>query len=180
MQLTLTTIFFLNIIFSSINGHSLSHIEYIKFEKYVKNVETILFGRFNWKLSINHFNEVYYNTYGFMVYCTIKKSKLPDNVPYYIYITIKDNSNDYEDKIFNKKPIHLFLETEMHMRKNNWFILFPKLSDIKNTWIIHNRSEVFNLENDLELQIFEQFCFLKPKLPLGKRQSNFCFSFSYI
>jgi hypothetical protein len=53
------------------------------------------------------------------------------------------------------------------MKKNRWFILFPKLSNLKNTWIIVNRSDAFDLEDDLELRIFEQFCFLKPKLPIG-------------
>ena len=53
------------------------------------------------------------------------------------------------------------------MRKNNWFILFPKISSLRNTWIIYNRSDAFDLEDDLELRIFEQYCFLKPKLPIG-------------
>ena len=53
------------------------------------------------------------------------------------------------------------------MKKNSWFILFPELSHLKNTWLINNRSDAFDLEDDLELRIFEQFCFLKPKLPIG-------------
>jgi hypothetical protein len=57
------------------------------------------------------------------------------------------------------------------MKKNSWFILFPKLSPLKNTWLINNRTDAFDLEDDLELRIFEQFCFLKPKLPIGKPNS---------
>lgn len=60
------------------------------------------------------------------------------------------------------------LATEIDMKKNRWFIIFPNSSPIKNTWTIHNRSDAFDLEDDLELRIFEQFCFLKPKLPYGK------------
>jgi hypothetical protein len=56
------------------------------------------------------------------------------------------------------------------MKRNSWFILFPKLTQTNNTWLIDNRSAAFDLEDDLELRIFEQFCFLKPKLPLGKKQ----------
>ena len=57
------------------------------------------------------------------------------------------------------------------MKNNNWFILFPQQSRLKNTWIINNRSDAFDLVDDLELPLFEQFCFLKPKLPLGKKRS---------
>jgi hypothetical protein len=53
------------------------------------------------------------------------------------------------------------------MKKNRWFILFPKLTHLKNTWTIINRNDAFDLEDDLELRIFEQICFLKPKLPIG-------------
>lgn len=53
------------------------------------------------------------------------------------------------------------------MKKNNWFVIFPKMSDIRNTWIIENRTDALDLEDDIELQIFEKFCFLKPKLPYG-------------
>lgn len=61
----------------------------------------------------------------------------------------------------------------MDMRNNNWFILFPTPSHLINTWVISNRSEAFDLEDDLELRIFEEFCFLKPKLPYGiHTQSN--------
>jgi hypothetical protein len=59
------------------------------------------------------------------------------------------------------------------MKKNNWFILFPQQSGIKNTWMINNRNDAFDLVDDLELRIFEQFCFLKPKLPIGKIAINF-------
>lgn len=41
------------------------------------------------------------------------------------------------------------------------------MSDIRNTWIIENRTDALDLEDDIELQIFEKFCFLKPKLPYG-------------
>ncbi len=64
------------------------------------------------------------------------------------------------------------------MKKNSWFILFPKISRVKNTWIIDNRSDAFDLEDDLELRIFEQFCFLKPKLPIGKLNSFFSLTYS--
>ncbi len=59
------------------------------------------------------------------------------------------------------------------MKKNSWFILFPKISGFKNTWMIGNRMDAFDLEDDLELRIFEQFCFLKPKLPIGKQFLSF-------
>ncbi|CAF3890132.1 unnamed protein product [Rotaria sp. Silwood2] len=133
----------------------LLHIEQPTFETRVKHAETILFGRFNWLIPINNndnLNEVHssqQNTFEFSVYCTIKKSKAPENVPRFIHVIIKHN------------------ETEMDMKKNTWFILFPKISHLKNTWIIDNRSDAFDLEDDLELQIFEKFCFLKPKLPYG-------------
>jgi len=68
-----------------------------------------------------------------------------------------------------KKKNSFYLETEIDMKKNSWFILFPKISHLNNTWIIDNRSDAFDLEDDLELRIFEQFCFLKPKLPIGKK-----------
>jgi hypothetical protein len=75
-------------------------------------------------------------------------------------------------KSFNK--IHYFyLETEIDMKKNRWFILFPKESHLINTWIIDNRTDAFDLEDDLELRIFEQFCFLKPKLPISKKSIPF-------
>jgi hypothetical protein len=62
------------------------------------------------------------------------------------------------------------------MKKNSWFILFPKISHLNNTWIIDNRSDAFDLEDDLELRIFEQFCFLKPKLPIGKKKFDSFFT----
>ncbi|CAF0892178.1 unnamed protein product [Rotaria sordida] len=142
-------------IFSLVNCGILLHIEQPTFETRVKHAETILFGRFNWLIPINNndnLNEVHslqQDTYEFIVYCTIKKSNAPENVPHFIRIIIKHN------------------ETAMDMKKNSWFILFPKMNHLKNTLIIDNRSEAFDLEDDLELQIFEKFCFLKPKLPYG-------------
>lgn len=65
------------------------------------------------------------------------------------------------------------------MKKNSWFIIFPVKSSIPNTWLINNRSDAFDLEDDVELRIFEQFCFLKPKLPYGKsKQTNQNLSFT--
>ncbi|CAF0815885.1 unnamed protein product [Adineta steineri] len=155
MQLILLSTILLTMIFSLINAGMLLHVEQPTFETRVKHAETILFGRFNWAIPISnndHLNDVYsnkQNTFEFIVYCTIKKSKAPDNVSRYIRVTIEHN------------------ETEIDMRKNRWFILFPTKSDVNNIWIIHNRSDAFDLEDDLEFRIFEQFCFLKPKLPYG-------------
>ncbi|CAF0764236.1 unnamed protein product [Rotaria sp. Silwood1] len=155
MQLILIGIFLPTVIFLLVNGGILLHIEQPTFETRVKHAETILFGRFNWLIPINNndnLNEVHssqQNTFEFSVYCTIKKSKAPENVPRFIRIIIKHD------------------EIEMDMQKNTWFILFPKISHLKNTWIIYNRNDAFDLEDDLELQIFEKFCFLKPKLPYG-------------
>ena len=59
------------------------------------------------------------------------------------------------------------------MKKNSWFILFPQKSHLPNTWILNNRTDAFDLEDDLELRIFEQFCFLKPKLPIGNKNLLF-------
>ncbi|CAF1464085.1 unnamed protein product [Rotaria magnacalcarata] len=142
-------------IFSLVSCGILLRIEQPTFETRVKNAETILFGRFNWLIPISsndNFNEVHsseQNTFEFIVYCTIKKSKAPENVPRFLRIIITNN------------------ETEMDMKKNTWFILFPKMSHLKNIWIVDNRSDVFDLEDDLELHIFEKFCFLEPKLPYG-------------
>jgi hypothetical protein len=71
-------------------------------------------------------------------------------------------------EFFDEEIFVLFLETEIDMKKNTWFILFPKSTPLRNTWLIDNRADAFDLEDDLELRIFEQFCFLKPKLPIGK------------
>lgn len=60
------------------------------------------------------------------------------------------------------------LDIELDMKKNTWFILFPEEGHSNKNWIIDNRTDAFDLEDDLELRIFEQFCFLKPKLPIGK------------
>jgi hypothetical protein len=99
MQLTLVIILLLIVVFSLVSGGILLHIEQPPFETRVKQSETILFGRFNWAVPINnndHLNEVYsseQNTFEFMVYCTIKKSKAPDNVSRFIRITIEHNGN---------------------------------------------------------------------------------------
>ncbi|UJR35228.1 hypothetical protein I4U23_027993 [Adineta vaga] len=138
--------FFLTIVFSLINVVILLHIEQSTFETRVKHADTILFGRFNWAIPLQTERQ---NIFEFIVYCTIKKSKSPVNVPRSIQIIISNN------------------ETEFDMRQNKWFVLFPKTSQTKNTWIIGNRSEAFDLDDDLELRIFEQFCFLRPKLPIG-------------
>ena len=60
------------------------------------------------------------------------------------------------------------LDIELDMKKNTWFILFPREGHSNKNWIVDNRTDAFDLEDDLELRIFEQFCFLKPKLPIGK------------
>jgi hypothetical protein len=95
MQLIFLLIFLcLTIIFPLINSGILSI-----FERRVQHAETILFGRFNWAIPINtndYLNEVYsskQNTFEFSVYCTIKKSQTPDNVPRFIRIIIDDNGN---------------------------------------------------------------------------------------
>jgi hemerythrin superfamily protein len=86
-------------IFPLINSASLLHIEQPTFETRVEHAETILFGRFNWAIPINNndnLHEVYsskQNTFEFIVYCTIKKSKIPDNVPRFIRIIIDHDGN---------------------------------------------------------------------------------------
>jgi hypothetical protein len=60
------------------------------------------------------------------------------------------------------------LDTEIDMRKNRWFVLFPRMTEQEHIWSIDDRSDAFDLEDDLELHIFERFCFLRPKLPIGK------------
>ncbi len=100
MQLIFLLIFLiLTMIFSLINCGILSHIEQSIFEQRVKHAEIILFGRFNWAIPINnndYLNKVYsskQNTFEFSIYCTIKKSKIPNNVPRFIHIIIDDNGN---------------------------------------------------------------------------------------
>ncbi|CAF1321691.1 unnamed protein product [Adineta ricciae] len=138
--------FSLTLLFSLINVAILLHIEQSTLETRVKHADTILFGRFNWESFVSAEK---YNTFEFIVYCTIKKSKPPANVPRSIRVIISDNA------------------TEIDMKKNRWFILFPKMSQTRNTWIVNDRNDAFDLDDDLELRIFEQFCFLKPKLPYG-------------
>jgi hypothetical protein len=90
------------VVFSLVNGGILLHIEQSIFETRVKQAETILFGRFNWAIPINkndRLHEVYsprQNTFEFMVYCTIKKTKPPNNVPRFIRISIEHNGNKKE------------------------------------------------------------------------------------
>lgn len=170
---------FLTLIFTVIDAGSLSQIEQTTFEARVKTADTILFGRFNWAVPISntddHLNEIHsfkQNTFEFIVYCTIKRSQKPDNVPRLIGIEIDDVGTRIfliisEDFFFIE-----FLDTELDMKKNTWFILFPKEGHSNKIWIIDNRTDAFDLEDDLELRIFEQFCFLKPKLPIGKNSFN--------
>ncbi|CAF1378959.1 unnamed protein product, partial [Didymodactylos carnosus] len=49
-----------------------------------------------------------------------------------------------------------------------WFVLFPELRFGKSLFIT-NRSDALHLEEEIQLQIFEQFCFLQPRLPLGTK-----------
>lgn len=100
MQLIVIGILLLTVIFSLVNTGILSHIEQPTLETRIKHAETILFGRFNWAIPVNsndNLNEVYssqQNTFEFVVYCTIKKSKAPENVPRFLRITITNNGND--------------------------------------------------------------------------------------
>ena len=55
------------------------------------------------------------------------------------------------------------------MRKNRWFVVFPTKTDLNDIWLIVNRSMALDLEDDIEFHLFEQFCFLNPKLPIGNR-----------
>lgn len=93
-------------IFPLINCGILLHVEQPTFETRVKHAETILFGRFNWAIPINnndYLNEVHsskQNTFEFIVYCTIKKLKMPDNVPRIIRIIIDNNGNKTKISIF--------------------------------------------------------------------------------
>ncbi len=96
MQLILLVVS-LTMIFPLINSGLLLHIEQPTFETRVKHAEIILFGRFNWAIPINmndNLQEVYtskQNTFEFIVYCTIKKTNIPDNVPRVIRMIIDDN-----------------------------------------------------------------------------------------
>ncbi len=96
MQLILLVVF-LTMIFPLINSGLLLHIEQPTFETRVKHAEIILFGRFNWAIPINmndNLQEVYTSkqtTFEFIVYCTIKKTNIPDNVPRVIRMIIDDN-----------------------------------------------------------------------------------------
>jgi hypothetical protein len=98
MQLILIVILLLlSLIFSLVDTAGLLHVEQTRFEARVKHAETILFGRFNWAIPISNndnFNLVHstkQNTYEFSVYCTIKKSKTPDNVSRFIRVAIEHN-----------------------------------------------------------------------------------------
>lgn len=91
---------FLTLIFTVIDAGTLSQIEQTTFESRVKHAQTILFGRFNWAVPINtndHLNEIHsfkQNTFEFIVYCTIKKTQKPDNVPRLIGILIDDDGTN--------------------------------------------------------------------------------------
>ena len=132
--------FSLTLLFSLINVVILLHIEQLTLETRVKHADTILFGRFNWESFVSAEK---YSTFEFIVYCTIKKSKPPANVPRSIRVIISDNGNPYYGVFsITKKRFHL--ATESDMKTNRWFILFPKLSQTRNTWIVNNRNDSFD------------------------------------
>lgn len=99
MQLIVIGSFLLTMIFPLVTSGILLQIEQQNFEQRIKHADTILFGRFNWVLPMNDnndYNQVHASRqtiYEFIVYCTIKKSKVPENVSHFIRIIIKDNGN---------------------------------------------------------------------------------------
>lgn len=134
-------IFLFTLLFDNVYVVVQPDFEQIQFEKRVKTAPTIIFGRFNWFSPSNQFQ--------FFVYCTIKENGELNEIRHEISIRIED------------------LESEIEMRKNRWFVLFPEPTSEENLWSIKNRSSAFDLYDDLKLEIFERFCFLKPKIPFG-------------
>ena len=170
------SVFLVTVRDSRVDAARLSQLEQSVFESRVRNASTILFGRFNWAMPISPTDNIdlvhsmQQNTFEFTVYCTIKKSQGLDNVSRFLRVMIKKNGKRRRFSEHSHRTI-VCLETEMDMRKNRWFILFPKMTVQRNTWLIDDRSAAFDLEDDLELHLFEQLCFLKPKLPIGKIRS---------
>ena len=124
---------FLTLIFTVIDAGTLSQIEQTTFESRVKHAETILFGRFNWAVPINtndHLIEIHsfkQNTFEFTVYCTIKKSHKPDNVPRSIAILIDDDGTNNHRLPGTKLILYLFfVNTSMNSKPEKKTILSKK------------------------------------------------------
>ena len=49
------------------------------------------------------------------------------------------------------------------------------MDPLAHIWTINNRTEAFDLEDELDLHVFEQMCFLHPKLPIGESRQH-CFA----
>lgn len=109
-MILLVNFLLLTMIFPLINGNILSRIEQPAFELRVKQAETILFGRFLWMIPINHndleniVHATKQDTFEFSVYCTIKKSKAPENVPRVIRILIPDTGRIHQkERVFSMR-----------------------------------------------------------------------------
>ncbi len=100
--------------FPSINTALFSHIEQPTFEARVKRAETILFGRFNWAVPINTNDRLHQvhsskqNTFEFLVYCTIKQRKTPDNVPRTIRILIDHQGKTTDTSMLRRERFFFF------------------------------------------------------------------------
>lgn len=162
------------VIFSDAHAVHPTPIEHDAFEKRVKQADTIIFGRFHWLLPIGKIDGIdsvhatQQDTFEFIVYCTMKNKKSPNNIPHVIVVTIEDYGSNHDDGSFDIFLVMFIVEARMTMRKNRWFVLFPEQTKDRNRWSINNRSDAYDLEDELELHVFEQFCFLNPKLPIGK------------
>jgi hypothetical protein len=85
--------------FTRVDAGALSQLEQNAFEKRVKQADTILFGRFHWALPVGSTDNIdlvhlgKQNTFEFVVYCTIKRTRRPSNVPRLIRMTIEHSGN---------------------------------------------------------------------------------------
>ena len=88
------------VLVSLVHAGALSQSEQASFEARVKHADTILFGRFNWAIPVSVDGDaqlvhgVRQNAFEFIVYCTIKKIRTPDNVPRVIRVAIEHNGNE--------------------------------------------------------------------------------------
>ena len=99
MQFRVLGILVFILVFDHSHPAVLSRIEQTAFETRVKQADTILFGKFNWDISLDQnddIDQIYspkQDTFEFIVYCTIKKTGGSTNVPHLIRIIIEDAGN---------------------------------------------------------------------------------------
>ena len=88
------------VLVSLVHAGALSPSEHASFEARVKHADTILFGRFNWAIPVSAdgdaqlIHDVRQNVFEFVVYCTIKKIRAPDNVLRVIHVAIEHYGDD--------------------------------------------------------------------------------------